>query len=131
MSQEEEKEEKEFEDGSGAVIGALIRVHSALGPGLLESAYEACVCHELGIMGVRFRRQVRVPVVYRGLNIDCAYQMDVVVDDRILLELKSVAELKRVHAAQILTYMKLARLPIGLLINFNVRRCATACAASP
>ena len=78
------------------------------------------MCHELVVMGLRFRRQVRLPIAYRGLEIDCAYQMDVVVEDRILLELKSVESLQRIHAAQILTYMKLARLPIGLLINFNV-----------
>jgi GxxExxY protein len=71
-------------------------------------------------MGIPFRRQVRLPIVYRGIEIDCAYQMDVVVDDRILLEVKSVEELKRIHAAQIVTYMKLANLPIGLLINFNI-----------
>jgi GxxExxY protein len=110
---------REFEDGSGEVIGALMRVHRALGPGLMESTYEACVCREFELSGIRFRRQVRLPITYRGLDVDCAYQMDLVVD-RIIIELKSVNELQMIHAAQILTYMKLARLPIGLLVNFNV-----------
>jgi GxxExxY protein len=110
---------REFEDGSEEIIGALIRVHRALGPGLMESTYEACVCREFELSAIHFRRQVRVPLTYRGLQIDCAYQMDLVVD-RIVIELKSVNELQKIHAAQILTYMKLARLPIGLLINFNV-----------
>ena len=100
MSQEDQKVRREFEDGSEEVIGALMRVHRALGPGLLESAYEACVCREL--------------------RIDCAYQLDVVVDERIVVELKSVESLQPIHAAQVITYMKLARLPIGLLVNFNV-----------
>ena len=120
MPQEDRKVRREFEDGSAEVIGALIRVHRALGPGLLESAYEACVCREFELSGIRFRRQVRFPIVYRGIDIDCAYQADLVVDDRIIIELKSVDHLQMIHAAQILTYMKLARLPIGLLINFNV-----------
>jgi GxxExxY protein len=120
MSQQGQKVRREYEDGSAEVIGALIRVHRALGPGLLESAYEACVCRELELSDIPFRRQVRLPIVYRGLRIDCAYQMDVVVDDHILVELKSVETLLPIHAAQTLTYMKLAQLPIGLLINFNV-----------
>jgi len=110
---------REFEDGSDEVIGALIRVHSALGPGLMESTYEACVCRELELSGIGFRRQVRLPINYRGLEVDCAYQMDLVID-RMIVELKSVNELQTIHAAQILTYMKLAQLPIGLLVNFNV-----------
>ncbi len=96
----------------------MIRVHRALGPGLLESAYEACVCRELEILGSRFRRQV--PVLYRGMEIDCAYRIDVLVEERILIELKAVEALKPIHAAQVITYLKLARVPVGLLVNFNV-----------
>ena len=120
MSQQDQKVRREYEDGSSEIIGALIRVHRALGPGLLESAYEACVCRELELCGIAFRRQVPLPIVYRGVDVDCAYWMDIVVDDRIVIELKSVERLEMIHSAQILTYMKLAKLPIGLLVNFNV-----------
>ncbi|HEY1957573.1 MAG TPA: GxxExxY protein [Polyangiaceae bacterium] len=102
------------------MIGALIRVHRALGPGLLESAYEACVCRELELSGFAYERQVPLPLRYRGCDVDCAYRLDVVVDRTILLELKAVDELTNVHAAQVLTYLKLARLRVGLLVNFNV-----------
>ncbi len=102
------------------MIGALIQVHRALGPGLLESAYEACVCRELELRGFELERQVAVPLRYRGCDIDCAYRMDILVDRNIVIELKAVDELTNVHAAQLLTYMKLATIPVGLLVNFNV-----------
>ncbi len=102
------------------IIGLAIDVHKALGPGLLESAYEECLCHELAIHNVPFRRQVPLPVEYKGIRLACAYRMDVVVADRVILELKTVESLMQQHQAQLLTYLRLSGLPVGLLINFNV-----------
>jgi len=102
------------------IIGAAIEVHRHLGPGLLESAYEECLCHELHLRGLDFKRQVELPVLYKGLNLDCGYKIDLVVQDEVILELKSVEKLLPVHQAQLLTYMKLANKRVGLLINFNV-----------
>jgi GxxExxY protein len=102
------------------IIGAAIEVHRHLGPGLLESAYEECLCHELHLRGLDFKRQVELPVLYKGLNLDCGYKIDLVVQDEVILELKSVEKLLLVHQAQLLTYMKLANKRVGLLINFNV-----------
>ena len=93
-----------------------------LGPGLLESAYEQCMAHELTIQGVDFRLQVPTPVEYKGLRLDCAFRADVVVQDGIIVELKSMDTLTALHEAQLLTYMRMARARTGLLINFNVRR---------
>ncbi|HEY1692179.1 MAG TPA: GxxExxY protein [Polyangiaceae bacterium] len=101
------------------MIGALIDVHRALGPGLLESAYEACVCRELGLREMNFERQVEVPLHYKGVRVDCGYRMDLVVEGRFVIELKAVEALTNVHAAQILTYMKLSGTRVGLLVNFN------------
>ena len=109
-----------FEDGTEAVIGALIEVHRTLGPGLLESAYEACVCAEFSLRGLRFARQRPLAVDYKGLRVDCGYRLDIVVDERILVELKTVERLLPIHEAQVVTYLRLARLPLGLLVNFNV-----------
>jgi len=103
------------------VIGAAIDVHRQLGPGLLESAYEACLCHELTILGIPFVSQAALEIVYKGELIDCAYRMDMVVNRTILLELKSVESLQPIHQAQIISYLKLSGLKQGLLINFNVR----------
>ena len=103
------------------VIGCAIEVHRNLGPGLLESAYEACLAHELESQGIAFKTQVPLPVEYKGIEIDCGYRMDVMVNGELILELKSVDKLTGVHEAQILTYMRLARVSTGLLINFNVR----------
>jgi GxxExxY protein len=114
-----------FEDGTEGVIGALIEVHRALGPGLMESAYEACLCEELRLRRVRFERQRVLAVAYKGVLLDCGYRLDVVVDDRIVLELKSVERLLPIHEAQVVTYLRLARLPVGLLVNFNVQRLRT------
>jgi len=102
------------------VIGACIEIHRALGPGLLESAYEECLCHELSLTGLRCDRQRLLPVVYKGVNLDCGYRLDVVVENQIILELKTVESLPPVHEAQLLTYLKLTGLTLGLLINFNV-----------
>jgi GxxExxY protein len=101
------------------IIGAAIEVHRELGPGLLESAYEHCLCHELNLRGLKFRRQVELPVRYKAVSLDCGYIMDVVVEDLVVLELKTVDKLLPVHEAQLLTYLKLSKHPIGLLINFH------------
>jgi GxxExxY protein len=111
-----------FDDGTEAVIGALIEVHRGLGPGLLESAYETCLCEELRLRKFRFERQRALAVSYKGFLLDCGYRLDVVVEDRIVLELKSVEKLLPIHEAQVVTYLRLARLPVGLLVNFNVQR---------
>jgi GxxExxY protein len=104
------------------IIGCAIEVHRALGPGLLESAYEKCLAFELGQHGIPFRQQLPVPVEYKGVRLDCGYRIDLLVDDAIIVELKSVDQLAPVHEAQLLTYMKLARIRTGLLINFNQQR---------
>ena len=104
------------------IIGAAIEVHRYLGPGLLESAYEECLCHELHLQGVEFRRQVELPVIYKGLSLDCGYRIDLIVREEVILELKAVEKLLPVHQAQLLTYMRLAGKRVGLLINFNVPR---------
>jgi len=102
------------------IIGAAIEVHRHLGPGLLESAYEACMCYELSQMGLSFQRQVHLPVEYKGVHLDCGYRMDLVVAGTVVVEIKTVAELLPIHSAQLLTYLKLFNKPIGLLINFDV-----------
>jgi GxxExxY protein len=100
-------------------------VHRHLGPGLLESAYEQCLCHELRLMGMSFMRQRPVPLVYKGVSIDCAYRLDIVVQEELLVEVKAVNHLLPLHEAQVITYLKLTGLDVGLLINFNtpVLRC--------
>lgn len=111
----------EFSQLSSRVIGCAITVHRELGPGLLESAYELCLAHELDLNGIMFTLQHPLPVRYKDVPLDCGYRVDVLVEDEIILELKSVDELKPIHEAQLLTYMKLAEIREGLLINFNVR----------
>ena len=110
-------EEKELTE---TIIGAAIDVHRELGPGLLESAYEECLCHELHIRGLAFARQVDLPVRYKGLSLDCGYRLDVVVENRVVVELKSTEQLLPVHQAQLLTYLRLSGKRVGLLMNFNV-----------
>ena len=110
----------EFDALSNRVIGCAIEVHTALGPGLLESAYERCLAHEFAAQGIGFEAQKAIPVVYKGEKLDCGYRADIVVEGQLLLELKSVEMISAVHEAQMLTYLRLAELPIGLLINFNV-----------
>jgi GxxExxY protein len=102
------------------VIGAAIEVHKHLGAGLLESAYDECLCFELAEKRIAFKRQVELPVNYKGLHLGINYRIDLLVDGCLILELKSVDKLLPVHEAQLLTYMKLAKLDTGLLINFNV-----------
>jgi GxxExxY protein len=109
-----------FADGTEQVIGALIEVHRTLGPGLLESAYEGCVCAELSLRGMRVARQQLLPVECKGLRLDCGYRLAIAVDDRILVELKTVERLLPIHEAQVVTYLRLAHLAVGLLVNFNV-----------
>jgi len=105
---------------SSKIIGAAIEVHKALGPGLLESSYQKCLCHELGLRGIAFENEKPLPLVYKGEKLDCAYQMDLVVENAIIVELKSCEKLKPIHEAQLLTYLKLSNLKLGLLLNFNV-----------
>jgi GxxExxY protein len=105
---------------TGQIIRACIEAHRHLGPGLLESAYEECLCHELSLAGVEFQRQVALPVGYKGLKLDCGYRMDVLVEGGVVAELKVVETLLPVHEAQVLTYLKLSGAPVGLLINFHV-----------
>ncbi|MBM3888910.1 MAG: GxxExxY protein [Verrucomicrobia bacterium] len=100
-------------------VEAAFEVHSELGPGLLESAYEACFAHELELRGVRYQRQLPVPLNYKGKLIEVGFRADIVVGGKLLIELKAVEEISRVHKAQVVTYLKLMRLPLGLLINFN------------
>ena len=102
------------------VIGAAIEVHRELGPGLLESAYQACLEYELGQRHVKFSRQVPLPVTYRNVKVHCGYRLDFLVEDRVIVEVKSVEQLAPIHAAQLITYLKLMRCPVGLLLNFNV-----------
>jgi GxxExxY protein len=101
------------------IIGCAIEVHKFLGPGLLESAYEECLISELQNSGLRAKRQIPVPVVYKEIKLDCGYRIDILVEDSIILELKSVEAINAVHEAQVLTYMKFAKKNTGLLINFN------------
>ncbi|HLK32790.1 MAG TPA: GxxExxY protein [Terriglobales bacterium] len=109
-----------LEDLTQEIIGAAIEVHRELGPGLLESACEECLCHELHLRGLSFQRQVPLPVEYKGLKLDCGYRLDVVVEDAVILELKSVERVLPIHEAQLLTYLKLTGKRVGFVINFNV-----------
>ena len=110
----------EFDELSNKVLGCAIEVHRELGPGLLESTYEQCLAYELNRAGVPFKLQVDLPVEYKKIKLDCGYRIDLLADERLIVELKSVDQLLKIHEAQILTYMKLSRVGVGLLINFNV-----------
>jgi GxxExxY protein len=103
-----------------AIIGAAIEVHKHLGPGLLESAYEECLCHELNLRNIQFQRQVPLPVVYKGTKLDCGYRIDLLVKNEVVVELKAVEGILPIHEAQALTYMRLGGWRVGLIINFNV-----------
>lgn len=105
---------------TGKIIGAAVDVHRELGPGLLESAYQACICRELSLREIQYRAQVDFPIQYKGTKFDCGYRIDLVVDDRVIVELKSVEHLLSIHEAQLLTYLRLSGIHVGLLINFNV-----------
>ena len=105
---------------SKQIIGAAIEVHRRLGPGLLESAYENCLCRELQMCQVPFARQVPLPLEYKGINLECGYRLDLVVGNMVIVELKAVDKIEPVHEVQLLTYLRLSGLWLGLLMNFNV-----------
>ena len=105
---------------TGAIIGAAMEVHNLLGPGLLESTYEECLAREFELRGIHYDRQKAVPVVYKDVKLDCGYRIDLVVEGQVVVELKAVENLAKIHEAIILTYLRLSGCRIGLLINFNV-----------
>jgi GxxExxY protein len=109
-----------FSEQTRPIVLAAIEVHRQLGPGLLEQTYENCLCHEFHLRGVRFQRQVELPVIYKGIRLDTAYRIDVLVNDFVIVELKAVEQILPVHEAQLLTYLRHAGKRVGLLINFNV-----------
>ena len=111
----------EFDELSNKVIGCALEVHRNLGPGLLESTYEQCLAYEMKTAGMAFKLQHALPVEYKNIKLDCGYRIDMLVDNSIIIELKSVDKILPIHQAQLLTYMKLADISIGLLINFNVK----------
>ena len=115
-------EKERLNQTTDAIIGAAIAVHEALGPGLLESAYEACLAYELGKRGLSVERQKELPLVYQQVRLDCGYRIDLLVNGEVVVELKAVDRLEAVHEAQILSYLKLSGCKVGLLINFNVTR---------
>ena len=112
----------EFDELSNRLIGCAIEVHRHLGPGLLESAYEQCLAHELRRSEIAFQLQLALPVQYKDVRLDCGYRIDILVENQLIVELKRVEEIKGIHEAQLLTYMKLAGVKIGLLMNFNVTK---------
>jgi GxxExxY protein len=103
------------------IIGCAIEVHRHLGPGLLESVYEECLCYELSQIGLRFERQVHLPMSYKGIKLECGHKLDLLVEDSVVVELKSIEDLTPLHQAQLLTYLKSSNKKVGLLINFNVQ----------
>ena len=109
-----------FEQLSKEIIGCAIEVHKNIGPGMLESAYEECLAYELKQKGLNFERQKPVAVHYKEIKLDCGYRIDLLVENQIVLELKSIESLSKIHTAQILTYMRFANIRKGLIINFNV-----------
>jgi GxxExxY protein len=111
----------DFDDLSNRVIGASLEVHKHLGAGLLESAYEAALVCELKDRGINFKQQASLPVQYKNIEIDCAYRIDLLIENTLIVELKAVEKVLPIHQAQLMTYMKLANIPTGLLINFNTK----------
>jgi len=109
-----------YEDLTKEIIGAAIEVHKTIGPGLLEGVYEECLCHELKLRNLSFERQIVVPVTYKDVILDCGYRLDLLVENTVILELKSVDQIHPIFEAQLLTYMRMSQKPVGLLINFNV-----------
>lgn len=125
MNRKEAKSTKEYlDDLSYKIIGACIEVHKHLGPGLLESTYEECLCRELDLRGIRFERQKSLPVEYKGMKLDCGYRLDILVENFIILEIKTVDKLAPIFHAHLLTYLKLTGLKLGLIINFNTEKVA-------
>lgn len=109
-----------YEDLTKQIIGAAIEVHRVLGPGLLESVYETALCHELSLRNLPLERQIAVPLNYKGVDLECGFRIDVLVQNTVIVELKSIANILPVHEAQLLTYMKLMKKPVGFIMNFNV-----------
>jgi len=108
-----------YEELTEKIIGAAIEVHKTVGPGLLESIYEECLCHELDARGISYKRQIAPPVIYKDIKLDCGYRLDILVEDKVIIELKAVESILPVHEAQLLSYMRLSDKRVGLLINFN------------
>jgi len=117
----EDTEKAESCSLTGKIIGAAIEIHRALGPGLLESAYEACLIYELRLKKLKVEHQKPMPVFYKDIRLDCGYRVDLIVEDQVIVEIKSVSSLALIHEAQLLSYLKLSDCKIGLLINFNVK----------
>jgi GxxExxY protein len=117
----EHTEKEETSSLTGKIIGAAIEIHRALGPGLLESAYEACLIYELRLRKLKIEPQKSMPVFYKDVMLDCGYRVDIVVEDQVIVEIKSVGNLASIHDAQLLSYLKLSNCKMGLLINFNVK----------
>ena len=115
------KDERKFDELSSKIIGSAIEVHKTLGPGLLESTYEKCLFYELQRRDINVQNQISLPVKYKEITIENSYRIGLLIDNKIIVELKSVSEITQIHEAQILTYMKLSGIKIGLLINFNVK----------
>jgi GxxExxY protein len=109
------------DDLTGRIIGCGMKVHTVLGPGLLESAYEACLCYELEKAGLKVERQKPIPLIYEEVKLDCGYRLDLLIEDRVIVEIKAVESISSLASAQLLTYLKLYNRKIGLLINFNVQ----------
>lgn len=105
---------------TGKVIGAAIEVHKLLGPGLLESTYESCLCREFDLKEITYEKQKEIPVDYKGLILDCGYRLDLLIENKLIVELKACDSIENIHKAQLLTYLKLTGIEVGLLINFNV-----------
>ena len=111
-----------FEKLTQQVIAAAIEVHQALGPGLLESAYEHCLCHELSLRQIQYKRQVVLPLRHKGIMLDCGYRLDILVEDQVVIEMKTVEKILPVHKAQLLTYLRLLPAKVGLILNFHEAR---------
>jgi GxxExxY protein len=119
MEQRDRELERTDDAVTEQIIGACIEVHRALGPGLLESVYGECLAHELALRGMAFRREVPVPIEYKGVRLACSYRLDIVVED-VVVELKAIDDILSIHLAQLITYLKLGNYRVGLLVNFNV-----------
>jgi GxxExxY protein len=114
-------EREELDKITQTIIGTAIQVHQALGPGLLESAYEACLAYDLGELGYKVEKQKPLPLIYKKVMLDCAYRLDILVEEKVIVEIKSVDQIMPIHQAQVLSYLKLSGFKVGLLINFNVK----------
>jgi GxxExxY protein len=120
MNAETQRRREPLNDLSSEVIGAAVAVHQVLGPGLLESAYEMALCHELGLRGLNFERQKSLPLVYKGVSIEPGSRLDLLIENQLIVELKAIDKLAELHEVQVLTYLRLTGIRLGLIINFNV-----------